>query len=103
VPLSIKDVEALTVVVVTGKVALVAPADTVTLAGTVATAMLLLESVTAAPPEGAAALRVTVPVEALPPTTLVGLSDTAESVGPSGGGFTVIDENWKTLSSAAES
>ena len=58
-----------------------APADTVTLAGTVA-ALELSESDTDAPPAGAAALNDTVPVDELPPTTLVGLSDTPESVGP---------------------
>jgi len=68
-------------VVVTVKFALVAPAVTATLAGTAA-ALELSESDTDAPPLGAAALNVTVPVEELPPTTLVGLSDTAESVGP---------------------
>src|SRR2546427_1079760 len=47
------------------KAALVAPAGTVTLAGTVATVASLLESVTTAPPAGAAALRVTVPIEEL--------------------------------------
>jgi hypothetical protein len=62
--------------VVTVKVAEVAPAGTVTLAGTVAALVLLLVSVTEAPPVGAAALKATVPVELLPPTTLVGLSDT---------------------------
>jgi len=56
-----------------GKFALAAPAGTVTLEGTVATAVLLLESVTTAPPTGAGALRVTVPVDALPAGTLVGL------------------------------
>ena len=63
-----------------GKFALVAPAGTVTLEGTVATAMLLLESVTVAPPAGAAALRVTVPVEVLPAVTLLGLRLTEERV-----------------------
>ena len=68
-------------VVVMVNVALVAPAGIVTLAGTVA-ALELSESETAAPPAGAAALKVTVPVEELPPTTLVGFSDTVDSVGP---------------------
>ena len=68
-------------VVVTAKPALVAPAGTVTLAGTVVDAELS-ESDTAAPPAGAAAVNVTVPVEELPPTTEVGLSETDESVGP---------------------
>ena len=77
----VADVDAVTDVVATVKVALAAPAGTVTLAGTVA-ALELSESDTAAPPVGAAALSDTVPVDELPPTTLVGLSDTAESVGP---------------------
>ena len=42
------------------KVALVAPAGTVTLAGTIANELLLLNPTTT-PPDGAAALRVTVP------------------------------------------
>ena len=53
----------------------VAPAGTVTLAGSAATAGLLLESVIVAPPAGAAAHRCTVPVEGVPPGTLVGLRD----------------------------
>ena len=65
-------------------VALVAPTGTVTLAGTVATAVLLLESVTSAPPEGAAAVKVTVPVEKLPPTTDVGLMLTADRLAGAG-------------------
>jgi hypothetical protein len=64
----------------TGKFALVAPAATPTLAGTVATALLPLESVTSAPLSGAGALSVTVPVEALPAATLAGLTLKEESV-----------------------
>ncbi|HYS23444.1 MAG TPA: hypothetical protein VER56_05875, partial [Candidatus Eisenbacteria bacterium] len=56
-------VDAVTVLVLTGKVTLVAPAATVTLAGTLPAAVLLLESVTSAPPDGAGPLNVTVPVE----------------------------------------
>ena len=52
--------------VLTVKVALVEPAGTVTLDGTVANAVLLLESATTAPPEGAGALNVTLPVEEFP-------------------------------------
>lgn len=80
-------VAAVTEVVATVKLAFVAPAGIVTLAGTVAAA-LLLDSVTAAPPEGAGALKVTVPVDGLPPPTLAGLRDTAESLAPVAG-FTV--------------
>ena len=58
--------------VVTVKVAVVAPAATVTEAGTWAAAVLLLVNVTTAPPVGADPLSVTVPVEGLPPTTEVG-------------------------------
>jgi hypothetical protein len=54
-----------TAFVVTRNPTVVAPAGTVTLAGTAATAVLLLDSVTTAPPAGAAALSVTVPVDAL--------------------------------------
>lgn len=82
------DVEMRTMDVLTVKDALVAPAGTVTLAGTLA-APLLLESVTRAPPAGAGPLNVTVPVEdCRPPTTLVGFSVNEETVG-SGGGVTV--------------
>ena len=63
----------------TVKLALVCPACTLTLEGTVATDVLALESVTVAPPEGAAPLRVTVPVELFPPLTLVGLRVSEES------------------------
>jgi len=65
--------------VATLKVAVVAPAATVTDAGTVAAAVLELESVTTAPPVGAGAPSVTVPVLLLPATTVVGFSATDES------------------------
>ena len=55
----------------TVNVAVVAPAATVTDAGTVALVELELK-VTAMPPEGAAPLSVTVPVELVPPRTDVG-------------------------------
>ena len=58
--------------VVTVKGALVLPADIVTLAGTVATAVELLERVTTALPDGAGPVKVTVPVEDVPPSTEVG-------------------------------
>jgi hypothetical protein len=77
-------VDVATAVVVNAKVALVAPAATVTLAGTVAEGSLLV-SVTTAPPVGAAPFSVTVPVEDAPPSTVEGLKETEESVD----GFTV--------------
>ena len=67
---TVTDTDAVTDEVAIVKPALVAPAATVTLAGTVATAVLLLESVTTVPPEGAAAVSVTVPLTELPPVTL---------------------------------
>src|SRR6476469_8940683 len=57
-----------------GNVALVAPAGTVTVAGTPTTCGLLLERITDVPEAGAAVLIVTVPVEAAPPATVAGFS-----------------------------
>jgi hypothetical protein len=51
----------------------VEPGGTVTLAGTVAAAVFELTRYTSSPPAGAAALIVTVPVEGVPATTVVGL------------------------------
>jgi hypothetical protein len=72
---------AVTVLLAIVKVALVEPALIVTLAGTVAALVWLLERVTTAPPLGAALLSVTVPCEEFPPITAVGLSESDESVG----------------------
>jgi hypothetical protein len=73
--------------VVTGNVADVVPAETVTLAGRDAIEALLLVSATTAPPAGAAAPNVTVPVDPVPPVTLVGFTETDEITG----GFTVSE------------
>lgn len=82
-----------TALVVTVNVALVAPAATVTLAGVPATVVLLLERATVAPPVGAAALSVTVPVEdCTPPTTLVGFSVSDERVGAGGAAVVTVSE-----------
>jgi hypothetical protein len=72
-------VDVATAPVLTVKVALAAPAATITLEGTLAVAVLLLESVTCAPPAGAGPLSVTVPVEEFPPVTLVGFRVIEES------------------------
>src|SRR5215203_3276724 len=81
-PVIVADVDAVTDAVLTLNVALKAPAGTVTLAGTVAT-LVLLDSVRTAPPEGAALVRLAVPCEVLPPTTLAGLSAIPASEGAS--------------------
>jgi len=86
----VDDVLLPTAVVVTVNVAVVAPAATVTLAGTVAAPVLLLLSVTAAPPAGAGPFSVTVPVEEVPPVTDVGLRFTKLGVGA----FTANVADW---------
>ncbi len=71
-----------TVPVLIEKLALVAPAGTMMLAGTVV-ALEVADNETAAPPLGAAAFNVTVPVDELPATTLVGLTESVDrAVGP---------------------
>jgi len=69
----VADAFAATRLTATLKVAVVAPAATVTDAGTVAAAVLELESVTTVPPAGAAADKVIFPVLDVPPITEVGV------------------------------
>jgi len=65
----------------TTKVALVEPAGTVTLAGTVAATVLSLDKPTRNPPEAAGPVSVTVPVTGFPPTTSVTGSLTVDNEG----------------------
>ena len=66
--------------VVIVNVALVDPDGTVTTDGTVTGSLLVKD--TSAPPVGAAALRVTVPVTDCPPTTDCALRDNDDSIAP---------------------
>jgi hypothetical protein len=68
-----------TVLVVAVKVAVVAPATTVTVAGTWAAAVLLEVKLTTTPPVGAGLSKVTVPVDDTPPSTVAGFTLTALS------------------------
>lgn len=79
--------------VFTMKLALVRPEATLTLAGTEADEVLL-ESVTEIPPAGAGTLSVTVPVEGLPPVTVVGFSDSEAKATATG--LIVSDAVWLT-------
>ena len=78
---------AVTVRVVIVNVAVVAPAATVTLAGTVPSVVELDASVTTAPPVGAARVSVTVPVTATPPVAVATFVVMPESA--AAGGVTV--------------
>lgn len=72
--------------VVTVNVAFEAPAVTLTLDGTAATAEFALLRLTRAPPLGAPPVNVIVPCAVFPPTTEVGLTLTAERLLAGGGG-----------------
>jgi len=85
-------VDAATALVLTVNVVLLAPAATVTLEGTLAAVVLLLESVTCVPPDGAGPLSVTVPVEEFPPVTLAGFSESEERVGGGGEAGVTVSE-----------
>ena len=67
--------------VVTVNVAEVAPPSTVTFAGTCAAAVLPLLSVTTSPPPAVGPVSVTVPVEEVPPVTVVGFRLTEVGTG----------------------
>jgi hypothetical protein len=71
-------VDVVTVLVLTAKVAELEPDGTVTEAGMVIAELFELESIseTAAPPEPAAAVRLTVPVPDWPPIIVLGLTET---------------------------
>ena len=86
------------ILVFTVNIALVNPAGTVTLDGTVASEGLLLESATVTPPAGAGPLRVTVPVEEPPPVVLDGFSASEERTA----GSTVIVAVWAAPPNTAE-
>ena len=77
---TVTDVEVLTVVVDATKLELVWPPGTVTLVGT-DTAGFELARLTVVPPDGAAAVSVTVPAEEFPPVTLGGVRVNVDSIG----------------------
>lgn len=80
-PEMVGEVFVATPLVVTVNVAEVAFAATVTLAGTLAAAVLLLDRLTTAPPAGAGPVNITVPVEDVPPITDEGLTPIVVRVG----------------------
>ena len=89
---------AATAEVLTPKVALEAPAVTVTLAGTETIDVFALLSVTTAPPLGAPLVNVIVPCAVVPPTTEVGLTLTADRLVV----VVVVDAAWAVNRREAE-
>jgi len=91
--------------VVIVKLALAAPAATVTLAGILAIPGSWLDRSTGTPPAGAGLWSVTVPVAELPPLTLVALTLKPDSTAEGGGtvpGLTVMSAVWVRPKNAAE-
>jgi hypothetical protein len=82
---TVTEVETSTPEVLTANVALVAPAGTVMLEGTLA-APLLAASATCTPPVGAGPVNVTVPMEEFPPATLVGFRESEDGERDAGTG-----------------
>lgn len=79
----------LTVLVVTKKVAEVEPWGTVTVVGTLAAAVLELESNTTAPPVPTGPVRVTVPMPDWPLTMVPGATEILLKLNAAGAGLTV--------------
>jgi hypothetical protein len=90
-------VDVLTAVVEIGNVKVLAPPDMVTLAGTLATLGLLLDSDTVALPPGGGPDNRTVPLALEPPVTVVGLTDTLCSVTGGGSPAGVVTVNVPVL------
>ena len=79
------------------KLALVAPAGTVTLEGTVTTAGWLLVRVTDAPPAGAAPVRLTTACDEPPPVTVAGVRVRLETVTAPGEAGSTHNTGWSPL------
>ncbi len=77
----VTEVEEVTLFVVMPNLTVVMPAGTVAFFGTVATEERLLESATVVPPVGAGPSSVRVPVDRLPPCTVLGLRVRDDIVG----------------------
>jgi len=77
----VTEVNAPAAAVETVNVAVLTPAPTATLTGTVAALVSLLDSETRAPPAGAGPLKVKVAVKVLPASTVVGFKTTEDGVG----------------------
>jgi len=91
VPVMVTGVDVVTDEVLTANVARLLPDGIVTDAGTVAVPGALLDNVTTSPPAGAALVKVAVPCDAAPPTTLDGLMEIADRVAAAGGAAGIVN------------